>query len=175
VRAPQGSRAQHEARGGWGLGIADGIPKARGWVVDAAVASTQGPHPAAHAKPHAFPLSARLPHNNTRPDPSDGSASEALRFPLACGELRAEADKAGAPCVVVDCVLHPDVLAGAAACRPLKAFLIELALDWVGRKHGLQLDPKFRLPKMAYKGAQVRGWLCTAAVHCSRATLLWLR
>ena len=40
--------------------------------------------------------------------------------------------------------------------RPLKAFLIELALGWVGHKTSMALDPKFKLPKMKYKGEEVR-------------------
>lgn len=80
---------------------------------------------------------------------------QALRFPLSCGEIKVEADKAGMPCAVVDCILHPDVLAAAASHTPLKAFLVELALQWVGQKHSLELDPRFKLPKMRYKGAEV--------------------
>ncbi|KAF8055399.1 pih1d1 [Scenedesmus sp. PABB004] len=92
-----------------------------------------------------------------RDAPAGGGASaEALRFPLSCSEVLPDADRGGAPCGTVDCVVHSDVLAAAAAHRPLKAFLIELALGWVGSKHGLRLDPRFKLPKMAYKGAAVR-------------------
>ena len=43
----------------------------------------------------------------------------------------------------------------AAVFRPLKAFLIELALGWVAHKAKMELDPKFKLPKMKYKGDQV--------------------
>ena len=39
--------------------------------------------------------------------------------------------------------------------RPLKAFLIELALGWVGHKTSMTLDPKFKLPKIKYKGEEV--------------------
>lgn len=46
----------------------------------------------------------------------------------------------------------------AAIFRPLKAFLIELALGWVGHKTGMTLDPKFKLPKMKYKGDEVGLW-----------------
>lgn len=84
------------------------------------------------------------------------SCAEALRFPLSCSALRVEADRTGAPCVVVDCMVNTEVAAAAATYRPLKAFLVELALGWVGSKHSLTLDPRFKLPRMAYKGATPR-------------------
>lgn len=40
--------------------------------------------------------------------------------------------------------------------RPLKAFVNELCVDYVGQKHKLQLDQKYKLPKMSYKGTEVR-------------------
>lgn len=82
--------------------------------------------------------------------------AEALRFPLSCSEVLPGTDKAGQPCSTVDCIMHTDILAAAQQHRPLKAFLVELALEWVGSKHKMQLDPRFKLPKMAYKGSEVR-------------------
>ena len=55
--------------------------------------------------------------------------------------------------------------------RPLKVFLVELALGWAGEVHGLQLHGDWKLPKMRFKGSptpqklslarqqQVR-WIC---------------
>ena len=40
-------------------------------------------------------------------------------------------------------------------CRPLKVFLISLAVGWVQSQHKLQLDPKYKLPKMRYKGTAI--------------------
>ena len=42
-------------------------------------------------------------------------------------------------------------------CRPLKSFLVELALALAARAHGLQLGGfgQWKLPKMRYKGASV--------------------
>ena len=36
--------------------------------------------------------------------------------------------------------------------RPLKLFLVELALGWAGSKSGRVLDRRYRLPRMRYKG-----------------------
>ena len=84
----------------------------------------------------------------------DGDAApDALRFPVSVGPLRAEADKQGAPCAAVDVVVADAVVEAAARHRPLKAFLIDLLLDAVGGKAGLELDRRYKLPRMAYKGA----------------------
>ncbi len=43
-------------------------------------------------------------------------------------------------------------------CRPVKSFLVELALAWAGRAHNLELggSGRWKLPKMRYKGDDVR-------------------
>lgn len=38
------------------------------------------------------------------------AASEALSFPLSMGELRQEADRGGAPCTAVDCIINAEVV-----------------------------------------------------------------
>jgi hypothetical protein len=81
--------------------------------------------------------------------------AETLRFPLSCSDARRDVDKKGEACTTVDCIFNLDAMKQAAAARPLKQFLVQLALNWVGHKHGLSLDPKFKLPKMKYKGAEV--------------------
>ncbi len=78
--------------------------------------------------------------------------AEALRFPMSVGSLRDDADKRGGACGVVDVVVSDQVAAAAGAHRPFKAFLIDLILGHVGKKHGLELDLKYKLPKMGYKG-----------------------
>ncbi|KAK9828426.1 hypothetical protein WJX81_006839 [Elliptochloris bilobata] len=82
-----------------------------------------------------------------------GNDLEALRFPLAFGPARVEADRQGEACMVFDCLLNADVVAQAALLRPLKLFLVELALGWAEAKGGTKLDRRYRLPRMRYKGA----------------------
>lgn len=36
--------------------------------------------------------------------------------------------------------------------RPLKVYLINMAMGWVQQKKEIELDPKYKLPKMRYKG-----------------------
>ncbi|GBF88596.1 pre-RNA processing protein [Raphidocelis subcapitata] len=103
---------------------------------------------------------------------ADGDAGapppEALRLPISVGSLRGDADKRGEACGTVDVVLNSGMLAAAARHRPLKAFLIDLVLGQVGQKHGLLLDPKYKLPKMAYKG----GAPAPQRVRCERQPLV---
>lgn len=94
--------------------------------------------------------------NLARDAPGAAADAEALRFPLSCSELLADADKSGQPCSTVDCIINSDIFKSAQQHRPLKALVVELALQQVSSKHKLELDPKFKLPKMAYKGAAVR-------------------
>jgi hypothetical protein len=43
--------------------------------------------------------------------------------------------------------------------------LIELAIGWVGHKTEKALDPKYKLPKMKYKGDEVRILLFTVMIR----------
>ncbi|PNW78176.1 hypothetical protein CHLRE_10g467050v5 [Chlamydomonas reinhardtii] len=83
------------------------------------------------------------------------SEVEALRFPLACGAPRVDTDRKGSPCTAIDVVFNSDVVRAAASARKLKAMLIEVSLGWVGNKLGGKLDPRYKLPKMRYKGEVV--------------------
>ena len=59
-------------------------------------------------------------------------------------------------------------------CRPLKVFLVELALGWAGEAHGLQLHGDWKLPKMRYKGSPTpqklslvrQQQVCQVCCHC---------
>lgn len=82
-------------------------------------------------------------------------SGEALRLPMSCGDMREDVDKKGESCITVDCIFNNDVIAATRHHRPFKAFLIQLSLNVVGQKHKLELDPKFKLPKMTYKGLHV--------------------
>ncbi|KAK9867901.1 hypothetical protein WJX84_010342 [Apatococcus fuscideae] len=88
----------------------------------------------------------------------EGSAAdtETVRFPLSMGPLRSDQDHSGEACGVIDVVFNSDVLREAAAFRPLKAFLVELAKEWVTQKTGRQLQAQYKLPKMRYKGSEIQ-------------------
>eukprot|EP00873_Tetraselmis_striata_P015838 jgi/Tetstr1/436102/TSEL_024950.t1 len=89
-------------------------------------------------------------------DDADADAQQALRCPISLGEPRVDMDRKGEACTVYDCVFNDEVCATATkAHRQLKNFIIELALGWVQHKHKLVLDPKYKLPRMRYKGEHV--------------------
>ena len=98
------------------------------------------------------------------PDPEGGEGggeggdpdAKQVRFPLSLGDARVERDKKGEPCTVYDIVFNDDVLSVAMQRSPggrkLKLFLVDLSLQWIAHKKSEQLDPKFKLPNLAYKG-----------------------
>lgn len=77
---------------------------------------------------------------------------QAMRVPLSLSDQRSETDKNGNTCAVFDCVFAEQVMAEAARFRPMKVFVIECCLGWIQHKCHIQLDPKFKLPKLKYKG-----------------------
>jgi hypothetical protein len=91
-----------------------------------------------------------------RDEPTTAADADAWRFPISCSELQPDTDKSGQPCSTADCIVNTDIFKQAQQRRPLKAMLVELALELVSNKSSLQLNPKFKLPKMTYKGDAVR-------------------
>lgn len=77
---------------------------------------------------------------------------QAMRVPLSLSDQRSETDKNGNACAVFDCVFAEQVMTEATRFRPMKVFVIECCLGWIQHKCHIQLDPKFKLPKLKYKG-----------------------
>ena len=101
--------------------------------------------------------SAMPPVRRTIAEGSKNTEEAAVNVPLAVGPVKHDIDKAGEPCCVVDMVMHPDV---AQDCEkdPTGAFrhwLVQLASQYMDKKHGLILSPQYRLPKLLYKGDTV--------------------
>lgn len=89
-------------------------------------------------------------------DEADEAAQQALRCPISLGEPRVDMDRKGEACTVFDCVFNDEVASTASkGHRQLKNFIIELALGWIQHKHKVVLDPKYKLPRMRYKGEHV--------------------
>lgn len=87
---------------------------------------------------------------------SDGSGEQVgLHIPLSVGPAKADTDRSGAPCLVHDVIVHPDVMREAQHCDASGSYrhwLIELGLQYLERKEGYALSHQYRLPSMAYKG-----------------------
>ncbi|DBA76314.1 TPA: hypothetical protein ACH3X1_010027 [Trebouxia sp. C0004] len=80
---------------------------------------------------------------------------EALNLPLSLGETKHENDKQGEPCTVYDVVFNDEALKQAKAFRQFKVFIISLSMGWIQQQKKTTLDPKYKLPKMPYKGDRI--------------------
>lgn len=90
-----------------------------------------------------------------------GEAVRGMHVPVSVGALKKEVDRTGAPCEVVDVIVHPGV---ADDCERdgsggMKHFAVDLAVGYVERKYGLSLSPQYKLPTLAgkYMGQTVTG------------------
>jgi hypothetical protein len=88
-----------------------------------------------------------------------GQEQRGIHVPVSVGPLKKEVDRAGAPCEVVDVVVHPGV---AADCERdgtggMRHFVVDLALQYVERKYAVALSHEYKLPRLRYQGLQVTG------------------
>jgi hypothetical protein len=80
-------------------------------------------------------------------------AEAQLALPLHAGAPRGVADAGGAAAAALDVAAHPAALDAAEASRPLKLFLVDLALRAAEARLGAALDPRYKLPRARYYGA----------------------
>jgi len=84
---------------------------------------------------------------------SKKKAESALTIPLHLSSPpRSNIDHLGNTCTVLDCVINPVVLEATTHSRPLKMFLVQLALGETEKILHRHVDPQFKLPKMKTKG-----------------------
>jgi len=84
---------------------------------------------------------------------SKKKAESALAIPLHLSSPpRSDVDHLGNTCTVLDCVINPEVLEATTHSRPLKMFLVQLALGETEKILNRQIDAQFKLPKMKTKG-----------------------
>jgi hypothetical protein len=117
------------------------VPRPPGW-----------PPAGAGAPPEA--LAYLAPSGDAALAPGARARAEAqLALPLHAGAPRGVADAGGAPAAALDVAAHPAALAAAEASRPLKLFLVDLALRAAEARLGAALDPRYKLPRTRYYGA----------------------
>lgn len=85
-----------------------------------------------------------------------GTPEQGLRIPLSLGERREEHDKKGEPAMVIDVIWAPETIATCLKDAAFRQSVVELAFGYIGQKYGLELDARFTIPKMKYKGATVQ-------------------
>lgn len=85
---------------------------------------------------------------------ADGSEQEGLNIPLSCGVAKQDKDKQGSRCTVFDIIVHPSVVTEALADKTgnFRHWVCNFTLQYVQQKHGVNVDFKYKLPKMKYKG-----------------------
>jgi hypothetical protein len=89
------------------------------------------------------------PHEKSLPDKSDEMG---IRVPLSVGTGEEDFDKQNNPCVTYDVVLNPNSIIAGEEDPNFKHMVVQLALGAIAQKYSLALNPKYRLPKMKYKG-----------------------
>ncbi|KAI8815049.1 pre-RNA processing PIH1/Nop17-domain-containing protein [Cladochytrium replicatum] len=78
------------------------------------------------------------------------------KVPLSLSQPREDKDKVGRKCVVFDACINNAPLEKSRDDFDFQLFLIELALEWVEEKHGMELSREFSIPKLLSKGQLVK-------------------
>jgi hypothetical protein len=89
------------------------------------------------------------PHEKSLPDKSDEMG---IRVPLSVGTGEEDFDKQNNPCVTYDVVLNPNSIIAGEEDPNFKHMVVQLAMGSIAQKYSLALNPKYRLPKLKYKG-----------------------
>mmetsp|Transcript_87045 Transcript_87045/g.246769 ORF Transcript_87045/g.246769 Transcript_87045/m.246769 type:complete len:429 (-) Transcript_87045:99-1385(-) len=81
---------------------------------------------------------------------------EGCRVPLSVGTAVEDFDKKSEPCVTYDIVANPDIVQECAQTPAFREQVVQLCLASLAQKYKIELDPRYKLPKMKYKGSQVQ-------------------
>ena len=79
-----------------------------------------------------------------------------LRIPLSLGTLREETDKKGDPAQVIDIIWAPQTVEKSKRDAAFRQVMVELAFNYIFQKHGIELDLRYTVPTLKYKGATVQ-------------------
>jgi len=77
---------------------------------------------------------------------------DGVRVPLSVGTPVEDSDKKNEPCVTYDLVANPETVAECQKTPAFRESVVNLCLAAVGQKYKIELDQRYKLPKMAYKG-----------------------
>lgn len=81
---------------------------------------------------------------------------QGCRVPLSIGTPVEDFDKKGEPCVSYDVVANPEVVEQCSTEPAFREQVVQLCLAAVAQKYKIELDPRFKLPKIKYKGTSVQ-------------------
>jgi len=81
---------------------------------------------------------------------------EGVRVPLSVGTPVEDFDKKNEPCVTYDLVANPETVAECQKTPAFRESVVNLCIAAVGQKYKIELDQRYKLPKMTYKGNTVQ-------------------
>lgn len=84
-----------------------------------------------------------------------GASESGVRIPLSLGDVREDSDKHGNPVQVYDFIFASDTVKQAQKEAPFRQAMVELSFNYVKQKFNVDLDLRFSIPKMKYKGATI--------------------
>jgi len=83
------------------------------------------------------------------------AAETGIRIPLSLGSVREDSDKKGDPVQVYDFIWNTKTVKTAQTNAQFRQVMVELAFNYIAQKFERNLDLRFSIPKMKYKGATV--------------------
>lgn len=81
---------------------------------------------------------------------------EGCRVPLSVGTPVEDFDKKKEPCVTYDLVANPEVVKECLSTPAFMDTVVQLCLAAVAQKYKIELDARYKRPKITYKGASVQ-------------------
>lgn len=78
-----------------------------------------------------------------------------VRIPLSLGDVREDSDKNGNPVQVYDFIFNTETVKTAQKEAAFRQAMVELSFNYVKQKFDVDLDHRFSIPKMKYKGATI--------------------
>ena len=85
-----------------------------------------------------------------------GTGEKGIRIPLSLGGVREDRDKKGDPVQVYDFVWNTKVVRDAQKDAGFRQSMVELAFNYIHQKFMKELDLRFTVPKMKYKGDTIQ-------------------
>ena len=84
----------------------------------------------------------------------DGTEQEGVNIPMSVGPPKPDKDKSGKSCLVFDMIVNPEVVKDSKEDKTggFRHFLCEIAIQRIENKYKTELDRRYKLPKMKYKG-----------------------
>jgi len=87
---------------------------------------------------------------------TEADGEEGVRVPLSVGTPIEDFDKKNEPCVTYDLVANPETVMECSKTPAFRETVVNLCIASICQKYKVQLDQRYKLPKMKYKGNVVQ-------------------